>query len=146
MAALPTIALPACQPHHERAAFNMNKFLLSTLLVATLGIAGCGGSAGNEQKLADQVTKAVYNNDMGGVTANMDSEAAQQVTRASLGAVSDLMHRMGNYQGLTETGTDIPTHRYTFDAKFDHGDLTIKLRLDADGKIAGYHVIPGPPA
>lgn len=124
----------------------MNKFLLSTLLIAALGIAGCGSSAGNEQKLADQVTRAVYNDDMSGVTANMDSEAAQQVTRASLGVVSDLMHRMGNYQGLTETGTDIPARRYTFDAKFDHGDLTIKLRLDPDGKIAGYHVIPGAPA
>lgn len=124
----------------------MNKFLVSTLLIATLAIAGCGSNAGNEQKLADQVTRAVYSNDMAGVTANMDSEAAQQVTRASLGAVSDLMHRMGNYQGLTETATDIPARRYTFDAKFDHGDLTVKLRLDADGKIAGYHVIPGAPS
>ena len=124
----------------------MNKFWLTTLLITALGVAGCGGGAGNEQKLADQVTRAVYNDDMAGVTANMDSDAAQQVTRASLGAVSDLMHRMGNYQGLTETGTDVPARRYTFDAKFDHGDLTVKLRLDPDGKIAGYHVVPGPPA
>ncbi len=123
----------------------MNKLLFSTLLVVSLGLAACASGGGNEQKLADSVTRAVYNNDMAGVTANMDSSLAPQVTRASVGTLSDEMHNFGTYQGLTETGTDIPAHRYTFDAKFDKGDMTVQMRLDPDGKIAAYRVTPGPP-
>jgi hypothetical protein len=124
----------------------MNKFLRSALLMVALGLAGCGGGGGNEQKVVDQVTRSVYNNDMAGVTANFDSSLAPQVTRASVGALSDQMHQFGTYQGLTETATDIPAHRYTFDAKFDKGDMTVQVRFDPDGKLlAAYRVSPGAP-
>jgi hypothetical protein len=123
----------------------MKRFLLAATMAVALGLGACSGNSGSEQKLADSVTRAVYNNDMPGVTGNFSSEVAPQVTRASLGALSDQLHAMGNYQGLTETATDVPAQRYTFDAKFDKGDMTVQMRLDASGKIAAYRVSPGAP-
>lgn len=124
----------------------MKRLLLAATVALALGLVACsGGGSGSEQKLADSVTRAVYNNDMAGVTGNFDSDLAPQVTRASLGVVSDQMHAMGSYQSLSETATDLPARRYTFDAKFDKGDMTVWMRLDADGKVAAYRVSPGAP-
>lgn len=118
------------------------------LLLGVFCLSGCGNKAGagnTETNLADQVTRAVYNNDTAGVSSNFDSDLAPQVTRASVGTLSDKMHALGNYQGLTEAATDVPSHRYTFDAKFDKGDMTVFVRLDTDGKIGAYRVVPGAP-
>jgi hypothetical protein len=123
----------------------MRQYILAATLAAAIGLVACSGTAGGEKKLADSVTQAVYNNDMAGVTANFDSALAPQVTRASLGNLSDTMHRMGNFQVLTESATDLTVRRYTFDAKFDKGEMTVQMRLDADGKIAAYRVSPGAP-
>jgi hypothetical protein len=123
----------------------MRRYILAATLALAFGFVACSSNAGNEQKLADSVTRAVYNNDMSGVTADFSSSLAPQVTRASLGALSDTMHKMGNYQGLTEASTDLPTRRYTFDAKFDNGDMTVLMRLGSDGKIVAYRVSPGAP-
>ena len=91
------------------------------------------------------MTQAAYNNDMAGVQNSLDSGLAPQVTRTSVAVLSDKMHSLGAYQGLTETATDIPAHRYTFDAKFEKGDMTVRMRFDPDGKVAGYRVTPGAP-
>ena len=126
----------------------MRHHIFAVAVAALLGLAACSGKAGSggiEQKLAESVTRAVYNDDMAGATADFSSDLAPQVTRASLGTLSDAMHRMGNLQGLTETATDVPTHRYTFDAKFDNGDMTVQMRLDTDGRIVAYRVSPGAP-
>jgi hypothetical protein len=121
--------------------------LCSAAFVASVfALSGCANKSGsNEANLADQVTRAIYNNDSGGVPTNFDSALAPQVTRASVGALSDKMHALGNYQGLTETAMDIPSHLYTFDAKFNKGDMTVFMKLDASGKIAAYRVVPGTP-
>jgi protein involved in sex pheromone biosynthesis len=119
----------------------------AAFVASVFALSGCANdsNSSNEAKLANQVTRAIYNNDISGVTSNFDSTLAAQVTRASVGALSDKMHALGNYQGLTEAAMDIPSHRYTFDAKFDKGDMTVGMRLDASGKIAAYRVVPGTP-
>jgi len=119
-------------------------FALVTALV--LGLAACSGSASTDPKsMAESVTKAVYNDDMAGVTGNFSGSLAPQVTRASLGELSDQMHRLGNLQGLTEAMSDLPSRRYTYDAKFDNGDMTVMMRLDGNGKIIAYRISPGAP-
>lgn len=126
----------------------MRHYVFAVAVAAVLGLAACGGNGGGgagEQKIAEDTTRAVYNNDMAGATANFSSELTPQVTRASLGVLSDTMHKMGNLQGLTETATDVPSRRYTFDAKFDNGDMTVLMRLDGNGKIVAYRVSPGAP-
>lgn len=116
----------------------------ATVLLGVFCLTGCGGG-NSETKLADSVTRAVYNNDMATVQSNFDSSLAPKVTRASLGLLSDKMHSLGNFQGLTETATDLPARRYMFDAKFDKGDMSVAMRLDPDGKIAAYRVVAGAP-
>lgn len=125
--------------------YIFRRYVLAATIAVALGLAACSNNAGSEQKLADTVTRAVYNNDMTGVTSNFNSELAPQVTRASLGALSDTLHRMGAYQGSTEVATDLTKREYKFDAKFDKGDMTVIMRLDQDGKVAAYRVSPGSP-
>jgi outer membrane murein-binding lipoprotein Lpp len=111
---------------------------LTLALVATVALAGC---ASHEQKIADAATRAVYQNDVDALTANFTPDLRQQVTRAQLGALSDLMHQEGDYRSLTETGTE-PDGAYDFRADFTKTSLIVKMKLDGQGRIAGYRVIP----
>jgi len=122
----------------------MKQLLALALAAVLLSSLSCARNA-NEQKVADDVTQAVYNNDYASLQQNFDQNTAAQLTRASVGSLSDMMHQLGSYRGITETGNDLVSHVYVFDAKFDKGDMTVRLRLDADGKVAAYRVTPGAP-
>lgn len=107
---------------------------------AVLALAGCGSG---ESRTADGVTRAVYNDDIDSATKNFTPDLAKTVTRAELGALSDLMHQKGDYKGLKQTGTE-PDGAYDFEADFSNGTLIVKMKLDASGKVSGYRVIPSP--
>lgn len=106
--------------------------------VAGVLLAGC---AAKEMRLADATTKAVYDNNYNGVTENFTSDLQKEVTRGQVGSLSDVMHAKGDYKGLTETGTE-PDGAYDFRADFSNGSFIVKMKLNSDGKIAGYRVIP----
>ncbi len=122
---------------------SVSKIALAMVLAACVVAGAACAHTDDPSKIADQVMRAVYDNDMQGVTANFDSALAGQVTRASLGALSDKLHSLGQYQGLTETQINVPRREYTFDAAFDKGHATVAMRLDADGKVAAYRVLVG---
>src|SRR5690349_7776124 len=105
-----------------------------------VALAGCGSGAA---RTADDVTRAVYNDDVDSVTKSFTPDLAKQVTRAELGALSDLMHQHGDYKGLTQTGTE-PDGAYDYRADFTTGSLIVKMKLDSNGKVSGYRVIPSP--
>jgi len=111
---------------------------MAAFFVASIVLAGCGS---HEQKIADATTRAVYDNDVTAVTANFTPELSKQVTRAELGALSDLMHRDGDYKAITETGTE-PDGAYDFRADFSNSSLVVKMKLDESGRVTGYRVIP----
>ena len=92
--------------------------------------------------LADQTTKAVYNVDIDGAEAQMDDDLKGQVSRASVGDLSDNMHALGGYKGVKQTAADPQKGVYAFEADFDRGTLTVNLRVDPTGKIAAYRVSP----
>jgi hypothetical protein len=118
--------------------------LLRTTL-ALLGLAAlarCANPAGAAQNSADTVTKAVFANDMPGVDANFDSSLQSQVNRAQVGALSDKMHALGEYKGLTFVSSDPSKNEYTYRADFDRGMMNVVVRLDADGKLSAYRVFP----
>ena len=108
--------------------------------LAVLALAGCGSS---ETKTADDVTRAVYNDDIDSATKNFTPDLAKSVTRMELGQLSDLMHQKGDYKGLKQTGTE-PDGAYDFEADFSNGTLIVKMKLDSSGKVSGYRVIPSP--
>jgi len=111
---------------------------LAACVIASMAIAGCGS---HEQKIADATTRAVYQNDETALTANFTPQLTKEVTRAELGALSDLMHREGDYKAITETGME-PDGAYDFRADFSNSSLIVKMKLDDSGHVTGYRVIP----
>lgn len=121
---------------------NSRRVILAAALAVLLAGCSSGSAADRAQKLADDATKAVYNDDMAGLTANMNAALVPTITRAQLGDLADKMHSLGNYDGLTPAGADTLKSEYDFKAKFDKGTWTVMVRLDGDGKIAAYRVAP----
>ena len=104
------------------------------------GTAACGGD--NPQHDADSTTRAVYDVNVDAVTSNFDGSLKPQVTRASVGQLSDKMHALGNYQGLTALSSDPDKGRYNYTARFDNGTMTVEMRIDPDHKIGAFRVTP----
>jgi hypothetical protein len=107
-----------------------------------IAASACAQNRVDPQVLADQTTRSVYNADYDGTTSHFDDAAKAQVTRGSLGELSDKMHALGAYQGLKPNSSDPSTGRYVYEASFDKGTMLIELRMDPDQKIAAYRVVP----
>ncbi len=119
----------------------MRKARAAACLGLSVALASCGGSpAGQAQSQADTVTKAVYNNDAAAVAQNFDDSLKKQVTRAQVGLLSDKLHKLGDYKGLTYVSNDGLKNEYTYRANFANGSAPVILRLDTDGKIAAYRI------
>lgn len=117
-----------------------SKLLIACALAAVL--AACAHSGSNPQATATAVAQAIYNNDLAGTTKDFDDTLKSQATRTQVALISDKMHALGDFQGLTETKRDDDTRRYWYDAKFSKGDMTVEMKLHADGTIAAYRIIP----
>ncbi len=117
-----------------RAARAIACFILGAAL------ASCGSPAADAQNQADGVTKAVYNNDGAAITQKFDSALQKQVTRAQVGMLSDKLHKMGDYKGLTYVSNDGLKNEYTYRANFSNGTAPVIVRFDSDGKIAAYRI------
>ncbi len=116
--------------------------LLSIALLAAVAACNATGNqaGGSAATTADSITKAVYNNDIDGVTSNFDDQLKTQVSRAEVGSLSDKMHALGNYKGLTSLNEDPSKNEYTYKAAFDRGAMNVVVRLDSDGKVAAYRI------
>lgn len=110
-------------------------------LALSAALASCGGSpAGQAQSQADSVTKAVYNNDADSAQQNFEPALKTHITRAQVGMLSDKLHKLGDYKGLTYVSNDALKNEYTYRADFSNGSAPVVLRLDAEGKIAAYRI------
>ena len=108
-----------------------------------LAIVACGCAQRiDPQTLADNATRGVYNVDYAQTTANFDDALKAQVTRASVGQLSDRMHALGAYHGLKPASSDPGKGRYDYEAAFDKGTMLVELRVDPDWKIGAYRVVP----
>lgn len=113
-------------------------------IAALVALAACSAQAnpGAVQSTTDSVTKAVYNDDVDGVNSNFDSQLQSQVSRGDVGTLSDKMHALGTYKGLTYLSTDAAKSEFTYRADFDRGSMNVVVRADNDGKLAAYRVFP----
>lgn len=102
--------------------------------------AGCAHD--DPQQSADATTRAVYDLNLDALSASFDTSLKPQLTRTSVGLLSDKMHALGAYRGLTPLSSDPDKGRYTYTAKFDKGTMTVSMRLDPDRKIGAYRVTP----
>ena len=110
-------------------------------LAAALTACG-GGNGGVAESTADTITKAVIANDTDTVQHNLDAALKPQITRASVGTLSDTMHKLGDYKGLTLLSSDAAKNEFTYRADFATGAMNVVIRLDPDGKAAAYRAIP----
>jgi len=112
--------------------------------VLTAGLVACAQlqHGGSPQDTATAIAQALYNNDYNGTIANFDDALKGQATRTQVALISDKMHSLGDFQGLSATKSDDDTRRYWYDAKFSKGDMTVELRLHANGQVAAYRIIP----
>jgi hypothetical protein len=115
---------------------------IAVLFAAVLAGCGSGNGQGAAASLADSVTKAIYANDPSAVSQNFDAQLKPKVSRGEVGMLSDRMHALGAYQGLTLVNGDPTKNEYTYRAAFDHGAMNVVIRLDQDGKVAAYRVFP----
>ncbi|HEY8297503.1 MAG TPA: hypothetical protein VIG32_05725 [Candidatus Baltobacteraceae bacterium] len=123
----------------------MIRTVAALTLITAFALAGCSGSSGSAsggtaQSMADNTTKAAYNDDVAGVTANMDDTLKRSVTRTQVGTISDQLHKLGDYQGLTLVSSDPAKNEFTYHAAFSNGSSNVVVRIDSGGKLSAYHV------
>lgn len=116
---------------------------LTGAVAAAIALAACAGQQHpNPQALADQATQGIYDADYDRTTQNFDAALKLQVTRASIGALSDKMHALGAYHGLQPANSDVNAGRYDYQAAFDKGAMLVQIRVDPNWKIGAYRVSP----
>ena len=108
--------------------------------IAAFALAACGHAGDTPQSLADETTKAVYDNDLNAVQTKFDAALKRDVTLDQVNALSAKMHALGAYKGVAQTSGDPDKGRYDFAADFDGGRAAVHLRVDPGGHIAAYHV------
>ncbi len=118
--------------------------LASAAIALAVAAVACAQPRNDPLALADQTTQGVYNVDYDATVARFDDALKSQVTRASIGQLSDQMHALGAYHGLKQTSADPDKGRYDFEAAFDKGTLLVELRVDPDQKIGAYRIVPQP--
>jgi len=119
----------------------MRKALIGTVALAAV-LTACADSNAAATHAADSITKSVIANDADAVRADMDAQQQPKVTRASVGTLSDVMHKLGDYKGLTLLSADAARSVFTYRADFASGSMNVVVRLDPDGKAAAYRATP----
>jgi hypothetical protein len=119
--------------------------VLAFLAALVIACTGCGRPehAMTPLEIADATTRGVYDADPAAASRYFDPPLRRTVTPHSVAAVSQLMHRYGDYQGITQTVEVSKGVRYDFEAQFSHGSMLVQMRLDPDKRtIAAYRVVP----
>jgi len=107
----------------------------------TFALCACGGgSATSPQKVTNDTTEAVYNDDLNAMQTHFDDALQKQVTIDGVRSLSQKLHAFGAYKGLTQTAADPNGGRYDYAAAFDKATMTVHVRVDADGRIAAYRI------
>jgi hypothetical protein len=105
-----------------------------------LALCACGGNAASPQGVVSDTTTAVYNDDLNAMQSHFDDALQKQVTLDGVSALSQKLHAFGAFQGLSQIAADPTGGRYDYTANFDHGTMTIHVRMDGDGRIAAYRI------
>src|ERR1700677_2082370 len=105
-----------------------------------LALAACGGDATSPQKVTNDTTVAVYNDDLNAMQTHFDEALQKQVTIDGVATLSKKLRAFGAYKGLTQTAADATGGRYDYNATFDNATMAVHVRVDSDGRIAAYRI------
>ena len=118
---------------------TLNGRTAAGLLLLVLCACG-GGGATSPEKVANETTQAVYNDDLNAMQAHFDGALQKQVTIDGVNALSQKLHTFGAYKGVTQTAADSNGGRYDYNAAFDNTTMALHIRMDSDGHIAAYRI------
>ncbi|MDB5069384.1 MAG: hypothetical protein JWM87_495 [Candidatus Eremiobacteraeota bacterium] len=120
----------------------LRKIVAHAAVVLAIAACGCASHHDDPQVLADETTRGVYDADYARTTEHFDAALKLQVTRGTIGQLSDQMHTLGAYRGLKLTSSDPDKGRYDYEATFDKGTMLVQMRLDPTQRIGAYRVAP----
>ncbi len=116
---------------------------LGIILATAIALAGCASaSADTPIDTADQVTKAVYSDDLNGTVAHFDPDLRDQVKTQDVDQLSRMMRGLGSYRKMTTVNADNLNRRYDYQASFERGSMLVQMRFDPDGRVAAYRISP----
>jgi hypothetical protein len=112
-------------------------------VAAVLLLAGCFGE-NHYEKMADQVTKAIIANDMRPVEPDFNAIVRPKLlNRSRVGQLSDELNALGALKRIKEnTPSGVQAGEHTFAVEFQKATWSEDMLIDADGKIAAFHVHP----
>jgi hypothetical protein len=97
------------------------------------------------ERLATDVTQAIEKNDMRPVESEFNALRRPELeNRAKVGRLADQVIALGALKSVKEdTPKGSPADYHHFRAQFDNATWVEDMTLDADGKIAAFHIHPG---
>jgi hypothetical protein len=114
------------------------------LVLIALGasvLAGCGRHPAPAD-IVDSTTRAIYANDYDTTRRFFDAALKPRVTRQSVTELASRMQEFGEYRGVSLVAEITHNRRYDFEAAFAKGSMLLQVRIDPDGTLAAYRVIP----
>ena len=96
-------------------------------------------------RVADSITRAIYDNKAEVARGYFNDEIRPQIQDFQVLFMSQTMHRLGDYDGVKIARADVDHGRYAYRAFFSRGKMEVRLRIDQNGKVAAYRVLPIPP-
>jgi hypothetical protein len=110
--------------------------------IAVLSVlTGCFGP-NHSERLADRVTSAIVANDMRPVLKEFNAIVRPKLeNRQLVGRLSDQLNTLGRFKGVRETTPrEASDGKHTFEADFQKAKWVEDMVIDADGKIAAFHI------
>jgi hypothetical protein len=121
------------------------KKLIPALALAALSVTACADHS--PAQVADQITRAVINNDMRPVMGDFDPSVAGDVTRVRVAELSDELNAQGAYRGLRQTNAPWcdRTGYLCFDVSFAKRPYREWMKIGSDGKVQDWWIHAAPP-
>lgn len=131
---------PPRRPNHRPLIIAATLFALLLILAGTRLI----HQENRYEVIADDVTRAIANNDMTPVAGDFNAIRRPELAdRGRVGRLSNLLVPLGAFKGSKEiTPANSPPLFHEFTENFASGTMDEKYELDADGKIVKFHIGP----
>jgi hypothetical protein len=125
-------------------AFPLPLALLVVLVLVLVIIFSFAAHRENaNEKLVGRIVESVQRNDMSPIAKEFNAVTREQLTRGSVGRLSDQIAPFGKVKRVEETTPkDSPPRRHTFIVHFEKGDWNAIMILDSEGKVTGFHLTP----
>jgi hypothetical protein len=104
------------------------------LAAAAVIFAGCSFESKNE-RLADEITKAVMANDLNPVMKDLTPGTDKKITRSEIANWSDELNGQGKLQSVKEDNANCDPGWHCFNVQFEKAKYTERMALDENGKV-----------